>query len=117
MSESLNDHERIRKRKDFLEIFRRGRRYKGKYFNIVFLPNRLDHSRVAVVAGKKIGNAVTRNRIKRRMRALFRRCKPDKDNSLDLILFPKKNAVRVPWNQLQQDYKLALKSISQKTQL
>lgn len=112
MSESLKVHERIRKRKDFIDIYKKGKRYRGKYFNIVYLPNHLDHSRVAVVAGKKIGNAVTRNRIKRRMRALFRKYKPDPDESMDLILFPKKESAWVPWTQIQKDYVSALKSIT-----
>ena len=35
-------------------------------------PNGLDHSRFCFVAGKRVGNAVVRNRVKRRLRELVR---------------------------------------------
>jgi len=36
---------------------------------LVYAKNELDYSRAAVVASKKVGNAVTRNRVKRRINA------------------------------------------------
>lgn len=36
------------------------------------LPNESDQTRVAVVCGRRVGNAVTRNRVKRRLREIIR---------------------------------------------
>lgn len=56
-------------------MFREGRRYGRGSSALIVLnrPEQHDHSgRVAFVAGKKLGNAVWRNRAKRRMRAACR---------------------------------------------
>ena len=64
MNETLGPQERIRKKKDFLYIYKKGKRYRGKYFNLVYLSSASSFSRMAVVVSKKVGKAVKRNRIK-----------------------------------------------------
>lgn len=49
-------------------MFRRGRFYSGSTLMVRVLPNGLGWSRLGVVAGKKVGSAVERNRAKRRIR-------------------------------------------------
>ena len=85
MDERLRPHERIRKTKEFLALYKTGGRYRGRYFHIVFRPNSLEFSRMAVVVSGKVGNAVVRNRIKRRLRALFRRNKALIRKPMDMI--------------------------------
>jgi ribonuclease P protein component len=114
MKETFRPHERIKKKKDFLFIYKQGKRYRGKYFIFIYLPNNLSSSRMAVVVGKKMGNAVKRNKIKRLMRALFRQNKALLEASIDLIILPQKEVHGAPWLELQKDYAAALKSIAQK---
>jgi ribonuclease P protein component len=114
MEETLNPQERIRKKKDFLFIYKKGNRYRGKFFNLIYLSNDLCFSRIAVIASKKIGNAVTRNKAKRWMRALFRKNKKLLKNSLDIIFISKKEILEASWPGLQKDYSAALESIFQK---
>jgi len=113
MSDSLSPRERIRKKKEFLVIYKKGTRYRGKYFTIVHISNDLNFSRMAVVVSKKIGNAVKRNKIKRWIRTLFRMNKPLMDESLDLIIIPKKEIQEAAWPELQEEFLKALKSIRQ----
>jgi ribonuclease P protein component len=112
MPETLKPHERIRKKKDFILLYKRGRRYRGKYFTLVFQPNELDFSRMAVVASKKIGNAVKRNKVKRWLRTLYRRNKELIENSLDMIIISKKEIHNLKWNDLEGEYLSAIKSIN-----
>jgi ribonuclease P protein component len=73
MSETYDPRERIRKKKDFADLYERGGCYRGKYFNLIFRPNGLEFSRMSAVASKKVGDAVRRNKARRRARDLFRR--------------------------------------------
>jgi len=50
------------------ELFRSGKRYANPYFVILVFPSRENGSRVLIVAGKRLGGAVIRNRLKRVMR-------------------------------------------------
>lgn len=111
MRETLRPHERIRQKKDFLVLYKKGHRYRGKFFNLVYLSNDLAFSRVAVVVSKKVGNAVQRNKIKRRMRALFRTNKDRLKGSLDLIVIVKKDVHAATWPALKEAYVTALEAI------
>jgi ribonuclease P protein component len=86
MNERLRTCERIRRKKDFLSLYKKGSRFRGRYFNLVYLPSPLGFSRVAVVASKKTGGAVERNRIKRWMREAFRKNKRLVEEPTDLVL-------------------------------
>ncbi|MDI6845269.1 MAG: ribonuclease P protein component [Candidatus Saccharicenans sp.] len=90
MNERLRPDERIRRKKDFSELFRKGRRIRGRYFHLVFMPNGLEFSRMAVVVSRKVGKATVRNRIKRWFREIFRRNKSLWPQPLDLIFIAQK---------------------------
>ncbi|MDY0231731.1 MAG: ribonuclease P protein component [Candidatus Saccharicenans sp.] len=105
MDECLRPIERIRKQKDFTELYRRGRRLKSRYFHLVFQPNGLEYSRMAVVVSKKIGKATVRNRIKRRFKELFRRNKHLLRQPCDLIFIAQKEIPKLSWEELQAEYK------------
>ena len=113
MNETLGPQERIRKRKDFLFLYKKGKRYRGKYFNLIYLSNDFSFSRMAVVVSKKVGNAVKRNKIKRQMRTLFRRNKSLFKAPLDIIIIAKKEILESSWLTLKGDYFSALESIIQ----
>jgi ribonuclease P protein component len=104
MSQSLKPLERIRKKSDFTAIYKKGNRYRGRYFNLVYLPNDMTFSRMAVVASKKIGNAVERNKAKRWVRTLFRRNKELLTSAFDLIVITKPSINEATWRTLQEDY-------------
>lgn len=109
MKETLRPHERFRKRKDFLHIYRKGSRYRGKGFILIYLSNNLPFSRMAVIVSKKIGNAVVRNRIKRRFRALFRTNKNWIQGSYDLVFITEKSIGKFVWSEIHKEFIKAIK--------
>jgi len=116
MSETLSQYERIGKKKDFVFIYKRGRRYRGKYFTLIYLSNDLSFSRVAVVASKKVGNAVIRNKIKRRLRALFRRNKHLLNSPFDLVFISRKEMQAATWQDLRNDFLVAVNAVGRRQQ-
>ena len=112
MSETFTPQERIRKKKDFLFLYKKGNRYRGRYFNLIYLSNDLNFSRMAVVVSKKVGGAVEINSIKRRLRTLFRRNKHILLNPLDIILIVKTEIQGASWQSLEEEYLRSVTSIA-----
>jgi len=104
MAESLPPRQRIRKKKDFLVLYKKGYRYKSKYFSLIGLPNALKYSRVGVVASRKVGNAIARNRAKRWMRELFRRNKDLLVYPVDLLIVATAAMREAAWPDLRESY-------------
>ena len=115
MNETLRPQERIRKKKEFLLLYKKGKRYRGKFFTLIYLSSDLKFSRMAVVVSKKVGNAVIRNKVKRWIRALFRTNKDLLKNPFDLVFIAKKETPDTTWPKLQQEYVKAITSITQQT--
>lgn len=61
---------RVLKNTEFSSIISRKNSVASKAFVLYVSPRALDSARVGISAGKKIGNAVMRNRTKRQVRAL-----------------------------------------------
>ena len=64
----MNKRERLRVRRDFLVVYRRGRAWTHRFLVLRILPNGLPHNRYGFVVSKRLGKAVARNRLRRRLR-------------------------------------------------
>ena len=111
MAETFCPRERIKKRNDFQRLYIEGNRYRGKYLIIIYQTNHSDTSRLGVVVSKKHGNAVQRNKIKRRLRTLFRTNKDRLQVPMDLVLIPKREIGNSEWKSLLNDYRTGIKRI------
>ena len=68
----LKPNYRLRKRKDFARIYRRGKSFAARSVAMNYLMVRSDELLIGFSASKKVGNAVTRNHVKRLMRESVR---------------------------------------------
>ncbi len=114
MNERLTPLERIRRKSDFARLYREGGRLRERHFTLVFLRNGLGHSRLAVVASRKVGPAVARNRVKRRFRELFRRNKALLKEPLDLVVIARPESGSAPWPELRDAYISSLATLERK---
>ena len=73
--ERLRPAERLRRRADYLRCYRTGRRRHGSLAILYFIPNQLGHPRIGITASRKVGKAVVRHRLKRRIKETYRRWK------------------------------------------
>jgi ribonuclease P protein component len=71
--ERLPPEQRLRRRTDYLRCYRTGRRRHGSLAILYFIPNPLGHPRIGITASRKVGKAVTRHRLKRRIKEVYRR--------------------------------------------
>ena len=91
--ERLTPAERLRRRTDYLRCYRTGRRRHGTLAILYFAPNQLGHPRLGITASRKVGRAVERQRLKRRIREIYRRWQ-DRSQlpALDLVVHLKPEA-------------------------
>jgi ribonuclease P protein component len=77
---------RVRTNKQFQEIRRQGRSYANHLLVLCALPNNLPYSRFGFAVNSRIGNAVRRNRIKRRLREIMRLQQESIQPGWDIVL-------------------------------
>ena len=115
MNERLTPRERIRSDKDFTGLYKSGSRYRGRYFTLVYRPNNLGFSRLGVVASSKVGPAVVRNMVKRRIREIFRRNKQEVAVPTDLIVIVRREILDLAPAELEAGYSAALRAIARES--
>ncbi len=64
--------ERLRKREEFSALLRRGKTFRHPLLTLKALPNRLVFSRAGFLISRKVGTAVVRNAVRRRLREVLR---------------------------------------------
>ena len=110
-SNALPPARRIRRRREFQRVFDAGRRAHGRYLTIIAAPSSGSDSRLGIVASKKLGGAVVRNRAKRLIREVFR-TQNSPDRASDLVIIPKAAALQVHAAEVISDYRTTLKRLS-----
>ena len=97
---SFKKKERIRKRSEFITIYKKGVKKESKHFKIAILPNNLQWSRLGLTVSKKIGKAVHRNYVKRRLREYYRLHKAYLPKSCDIVLTAKIGTNRLKYSDI-----------------
>jgi ribonuclease P protein component len=102
--ERLLGEERVRRRTDYLRCYRTGRRRHGALAIIYFVPNQFGHPRIGITASRKVGRAVVRHRLKRRIKEIYRRWQDrEKLPALDLVVHLKTEAGASDFQSLQEE--------------
>ncbi len=89
---------------------RNGARIRGRYLTLFVLSNELDVTRLGVVATRRLGGAVIRNRSKRLVREIYRLNKAKTSAlGLDIVVMPRPGFSEAPFDTLEADYLSAVK--------
>ena len=91
---------RLTGNKQFTRIRGQGHSAANRFLVIRFLPNGLDHSRFGFMVSRRIGNAVVRNKVKRRLREAVR-LTPVKAG-WDAVFIARKGTERAGYHELKQ---------------
>jgi ribonuclease P protein component len=101
--------QRLRQRADFLAAAK-GARASASGFVLQALNRREDGPvRLGFTVSKKVGNAVERNRVRRRLREMVRLSPPSRLRpGHDYVLIGRRAALELPFEQLMDDFSRAL---------
>jgi len=86
--EALRPRQRLRKPRDFREVYRARARAADGRLVVYARANGADVTRLGLSVGKRCGNAVVRNRIKRLLREAFRRARLEFPCGYDVVVVP-----------------------------
>jgi ribonuclease P protein component len=98
--------DRLRKRAEFSRVQQQGRRVAGRFVTLLILANDGTVPRLGLIASRKLGPAVARNRAKRRLRELFRRHRDalGPEASLDIVAIPRRELSAAPFPDVEADF-------------
>ena len=96
---------RVRAARDFQRVRRRGRQVSGRYLSLGYVrrPEAEAPLRVGFSVSKRVGGAVTRNRVKRRLRESVRRGLHTLAPGWDLVVTAKPAAVEASYTALDSE--------------
>jgi ribonuclease P protein component len=86
---------RLRKRAEFVNLSRRGVKLQSANFVVVVWAKRQQENRLGITVSGKVGNAVTRNRIKRSIREYFRRHRAELPMESDILVIARRGAAEL----------------------
>lgn len=82
----MNKIVKIKENRDFRRAYNRGKSFVSPFVAVYINKNRTNEVRLGITAGKKVGNAVCRNRAKRVITAAFREVLPQISVGYDFII-------------------------------
>jgi len=99
----------LRKNREFQSVYRYGKSYANRYMVLYVLSVKEPQSKVGFAAGKRLGNAVTRNRLKRLLRETYRLNQNQLKTKHNLLLVGRKSATTVKYAVVERAFKALCK--------
>jgi ribonuclease P protein component len=93
---------------EFERVYRQGTAYRGKLFSVHAFPNEHGDPRLGLSVSRKVGTAVRRNAVRRRLREVFRVCTSEIPGDLDLVVSAKSAASEATFGELRAEFGKAL---------
>ncbi|MCH5185714.1 MAG: ribonuclease P protein component [Oscillospiraceae bacterium] len=97
--------------KDFKRLYYKGKSVSGGYVVVYTMKNRLGINRLGLTAGKVVGNAVSRNRVKRLMRESYRLMEDRLETGFDIVIVSRSRAPLQSCDKIMKDTEFAMKKL------
>lgn len=95
----MKKKEMIKSKKEFSNLIKNSNFFKTKDFVIYHKENDLSKTRFGIAISNKIGNAVTRNKLKRQTREIIDKLKTLFKNNTDYIIMIRKGSLDATFNE------------------
>ena len=101
----------LKKNSDFRRLYVKGKSAATPYLVVYCRKNRLDRNRAGYTVSTKLGHAVVRNRVRRRLREIVRLNAALVKPGYDLVLVARSRAVTAEYKQLEHAYLTACRKL------
>lgn len=102
----------VKENYEFRRIYRKGRSAVSPYFVVYCQKNRAGASRLGVTVSKKLGHAVVRNRVRRRIREIYRLNRDKMRPGWDVIVVGRGRSAAGPYRKMNEAYLDCLRRLS-----
>lgn len=89
---------RVKANEDFTKIIKKGKTFNVDSFTVHILKSEQQFTRVGVSVSTKLGNAITRNRIKRQIRSMCDSIICYQQNAYDIVVIARCNYLKNNYN-------------------
>ena len=94
----------VKTHQEFNNIIKNGNKINSRFLVIYYINNDINHSRYGISVGTKLGNAVFRNKYKRKLRMIIHNNNNLYNECNDYIILLRKSATKLTYRELEQDF-------------
>ena len=106
----MNKRQRIKKDSEFQKVFKEGKSFANRQFIVYrYKKEGQEQFRIGLSVSKKVGNAVTRNRIKRYIRQAFLEMKDEVQQDMDYIIIARHQAAEIDFHETKKNLQHVLR--------
>ncbi len=96
---------------EFERVYRQGAAYRGRLFSVHAFPNEIGTPRLGLSVSRKVGNAVTRNTVRRRLKEVFYSALQEIPGNLDLVVSARPAAAEADFRELNEEFTRSLRKL------
>ena len=98
---------------EFERVYRQGAACRGRLFSVHVFPNEFGTPRLGLSVSRRVGNAVTRNTVRRRLREVFHSVLPEIPGDLDLVVSARPAAAEATLRELSEEFVRSLRNLGE----
>ncbi len=101
----------LKQNHEFRRLYSKGRNAASPYFAVYCRKTGRPYSRLGLTTGVKLGNAVKRNRVRRRMRELYRTNESKLRPGYDIVMVARTRAIFARYSDLESSFLRLMKKL------
>ena len=101
----------LKKNSDFRRLYAKGKSVVNPYLAVYCRPNRGGENRVGYTVSAKLGHAVTRNRVRRRLREIYRLNAPKLKSGWDIVVVARMRCVDAEYRKMDAAFRSACEKL------